>query len=54
MEEVVRDDLLVDIVFWSPLFEDAERFREMFVQRYGFVPQLANEQILLLDFLLEG
>jgi hypothetical protein len=54
MEEVVRDDLLVDVVFWSPFFEYAQRFGEMFVQCHGFVPQLANEQVLLLDFLLEG
>jgi hypothetical protein len=42
MQEVIRDDLLVDIVFGSSFFEYAQGFGKMFVQSNGFVSEFAD------------
>jgi hypothetical protein len=45
--------LLVDVVFGSSLFENAQRFGQMFIQSDGFVAELADEEVLFFDLLFE-
>lgn len=54
VEEVIRDDLAVDIVFRAAFFQYAKRFGKVLIERYGFVAQFANEQVLLFDFSFKG
>lgn len=54
MQEVIRDNLLIDIVFGSTLFEYAQGLGEVLVQRDGLVAQFADEQVLFFDFFFKG
>lgn len=53
MQEIVCNDLPVDIVFWPPFLQNAQRLGEMLVQRDCLMSQLPNEKVLFLDLLLE-
>jgi len=53
MEEVVGDNLPIHVVLWSSLLEDAEGLSEVLIERHRFMSELANQQVLLFDFLLE-
>ena len=53
MEEIVCDDLSVNIVLRSTLFQDTEGLGEMLVQSYGFMPQLPDQKVFFLDLLFE-
>ena len=52
--EVAREHIPVDVVFWLAFLQEAQGFGEVVVEDDGFVAQLADEQVLLFDFLLEG
>lgn len=54
MQKVIRDNLPIDVVLRPSLFEYPQCFGEVLVECYGFVAQFADEQVLLLDFFLEG
>lgn len=53
MQEVIGNELPIYRVFWFPLLQETEGFRQMVVEDHGFVPQLADQQVLFLDLLLE-
>jgi len=53
MQEIVCNDLPVDIIFWPPFLQNAQRLGEMLVQRDCLMSQLPNEKVLFLDLLLE-
>lgn len=54
MQEVIRDDLLVDVIFWPSLFQYAQGLGEVLVEGDGLVAQFADEQVFFFDFFFKG
>jgi len=54
VQKVVRHELAVDHVLWLSLAEEAQGLCEVVVEDDGLVSEFADEEVLLLDFLLEG
>jgi hypothetical protein len=53
VQKVIRHNLTIDVILWAALLQDPQRFGQMLVQRYGFVAQFTDEQVLLLDLFLK-
>lgn len=47
---MIRDDLPVDVVLRPAFAQYAQRLGQVVVEDDGLMPELANQEVLLLDF----
>lgn len=52
-KSLIRQDLPVHVVLGFAFFQEPQCLGQMVVENYCFMPQFANEQILLFNLLLE-
>ena len=51
---MIRHNLPIDIVLWLASLQKPQRFGQVVVEDHRFVPQLADQQVLLLHFFFKG